>query len=139
MIGFSIFISHLLGDYVLQNNWMANEKTKRWWPALVHGFVYSLPYAVLLLIIHQPTWGSLVLPWSIIFLTHVVIDHFRVVKYWIWGVNQLAPRAARYPWAEGKANGGYSAETPVWLATWLMIFVDNTTHLIINALAIYLT
>lgn len=28
-------IAHLLGDYVIQNNWMASNKTKSTWAAMV--------------------------------------------------------------------------------------------------------
>lgn len=37
-------LSHLFGDYVFQNQWMANEKTKRSFPALVHALVYTLMF-----------------------------------------------------------------------------------------------
>jgi hypothetical protein len=30
MVG--VLLAHLVGDYLLQSDWMAAEKTKRWWP-----------------------------------------------------------------------------------------------------------
>lgn len=41
------FIAHLFGDYILQSDWMAQNKTKRSWPALVHAFIYSLCFVPL--------------------------------------------------------------------------------------------
>jgi lysine/ornithine N-monooxygenase len=31
---------------------------------------------------------------------------------------------------------GYPADTPAWLAVWLLIVADNTCHLLINAAAV---
>ena len=45
MIG--ILLAHLVGDYLTQSDWMANEKTKRWWPAWVHAITYGLPFVLI--------------------------------------------------------------------------------------------
>jgi hypothetical protein len=68
-------LAHLVGDYLLQSDWMATEKTRRWWPAVVHGAVYSLPF----LLVTRSPWALLVIGG-----THVVLDRFRVAKYVIW-------------------------------------------------------
>lgn len=91
-----ILLAHFLGDYVIQSDWMANEKTKRIWPAIVHGLTYTIPYAF---ITHSP------LALFTIAATHVVIDRWRLPKYLIWFKNQFAPKDYRYPWHR------YSAET----------------------------
>lgn len=127
MIALWIILAHLAGDYLLQTDWMAQEKVRRWWPAIVHGVVYTLPYAL----ITQSPWALLVIGG-----THIVIDRFRLAKHITWAKNQIAPKTYRYSWVEAKANAGFSKDTPVWLATWLMIIVDNGIHLAINALAI---
>ncbi|WP_205679869.1 DUF3307 domain-containing protein [Paenarthrobacter ureafaciens] len=36
MIVLWILLAHLIGDYLIQSDWMASEKTKRWWPAIAH-------------------------------------------------------------------------------------------------------
>jgi len=127
MIGF-IFLAHLVGDYLLQGDWMANEKTKRWFPAVVHGFVYTLPF----IFITQSIPALL-----IICLTHIVIDRYRLAKYVIWFINQIGPKAYRYSWAEGKENSGYTASKPAFISVWLLFIVDNTIHLLINTAAVY--
>jgi hypothetical protein len=43
----SIGLAHMVGDYLIQNHWMAVEKTKRWWPAVVHGVTYGLPFLLI--------------------------------------------------------------------------------------------
>jgi hypothetical protein len=137
MIG--ILIAHLVGDYVLQNNWMAQRKTSNGYIAALHATLYTGAYAVLLVITYHGLWWGVPLTLYLILATHLYIDRFRpIVWSLIWLLNQLAPRAYRYPWAEAKRNGGYSDKTPAVLSTWLSIIVDNTIHLTINTLAIYL-
>jgi hypothetical protein len=46
MIALWIILAHLVGDYLIQSDWMANEKTKRWWPAIAHGLTYTIPYVL---------------------------------------------------------------------------------------------
>ena len=120
-------ICHLYGDYILQSSWMANNKTKRWLPAIVHSCVYFLPF---LLVIHPSFPATLVMVG-----THVVIDRFRLARYVTYMGHFLAPPSEWKPWSECSGTG-YHKDTPPFLATWLMIIVDNTIHLTINALAL---
>lgn len=122
MSALGILLAHAAGDYLLQSDWMAAEKTKRWWPALTHALTYGLPY---LLVTRSP------LALAVIVLTHAVIDHYRLARHVVWAKNLLAPASYRRPWRECTATG-YPADRPVWLATWLLIIADNTIHLAIN-------
>lgn len=70
-------ILHLLGDYVIQSDWMAQNKTKAHWPAFCHALIYSLPF---LLIASWPAW-------AVIFVTHFFIDRFRVARFVAWFKN----------------------------------------------------
>jgi Protein of unknown function (DUF3307) len=126
-IVFGLFAAHLVGDYVLQSHWMAVEKVKHWWPALVHGAVYTLPF----LFVTQSIPALLVIA-----LTHTVIDRYRLAKYVGWAKNQLGPKSSRPSFSEAMANGGYSATTPVWLSSFLLFVADNTIHLLVNAAAV---
>jgi hypothetical protein len=121
-----IVLAHLAGDYLIQSDWMASEKTKRWWPAIAHGVTYTLPYAL----ITQSPWALLVIA-----STHIVIDHYRLARHVCWFKNQLVPRRFRSSWQDCKATG-YPSDKPIWMAVWLMIIADNTMHLIINAFAV---
>lgn len=123
MIG-AIILAHLVGDYLIQTHWMATQKTSRWWPALVHGFVYTLPF----LLITQSPWALLVIGG-----THAIIDRYRLAKYLVWAKDKLAPRGHR-----GTAHVGTTGndDAPAWLGTWLMIIADNTIHLLINVAAV---
>lgn len=129
MIVLWILLAHWAGDYLLQTDWMAQEKVKRWAPAIVHGLVYTAAYSLV-----TQDWRAL----AVIGGTHIVIDRFRLAKHITWAKNQLAPRSYRYTWQEAKRNAGFSSKTPAWMSTWLMIIVDNGLHLTINAAAILL-
>ncbi|QDK02965.1 DUF3307 domain-containing protein [Streptomyces phage Braelyn] len=119
-------LMHFIGDYLIQTDWMAQLKTKRWLPAIVHGVTYGVPFVFV-----TTSLPAL----FVIIVTHIVIDHYRLARHVVWAKNQLAPREWRYSWSEGNLTG-YRNDAPPWLTTWLMIIADNTLHIIINTLAI---
>ena len=117
MITGNQILCHLIGDYILQNSWMANNKTRDSFAAAVHALAYSLPFLFL-----RPA----VLAFVFIVTTHFLIDRFRLARYVIW-----LKEGAR-----GTVTAtGYAAGTPDWLSVWLLIICDNTLHLLCNGLA----
>ena len=56
---------HFIGDYVLQNDFIAKTKGENWYHLVVHCVLYSLPFFVLF----GFTWQL-----SFIFITHMIID-----------------------------------------------------------------
>lgn len=120
-------IAHLLGDYALQSDWMAQEKTKRWGVAIVHAVVYSLPF----LLLCTPSFAAL----TVMAVTHMVIDRLRLAKYISYAKNFLAPRAFWYDWRDCEATG-YHKDRPPWMSVWLLIITDNAIHLLINHFAL---
>lgn len=154
----SQLICHLIGDYVVQNHWMANTKTRSSFAALVHAATYT---AVFLAITRAP------LPLAIIGGTHFLIDRFRLARYWVefWGVgcdgwvarqarrlacrraiaseqamrfNTYAPSPSETCIEAIKAEYAAPEPAPPFLAVWLLIIVDNTIHLMVNAAALSL-
>lgn len=118
-------ILHLLGDYVFQTDRMADEKVKNIRMALLHAFVYSVPFYIFI--------DMSVTAFMVIFLSHAFIDRYRVAKYIIFARNKLHDKSLR--WEDCSATG-YHYKKPIWLTVWLMIIADNTLHLTINYLAI---
>lgn len=120
-------IAHLIGDYMLQSGWMANNKTKRHFPALVHALVYFLPFYLLF----DPS------PLAAIVMvgTHFVIDRWRLARYVAYCKEFLSPPKHWPHWDDHKETG-FHKDTPAFLAVWLMIIIDNSMHLAINALAL---
>jgi hypothetical protein len=103
-------IAHLFGDYVFQNQWMADNKTSNSGVAAIHAFIYSLMFLPLV----NSSWAYIVIA-----LTHFFIDRFRLAQYWVnlYGI-------------------GTGPNVPPFLSIWLLIIVDNTFHLTINYLSI---
>ena len=154
-------ILHLLGDYVTQSDWMAQQKAKQSFAALCHATVYALPFLFI------GSWRAAVVIWG----THFFIDRFRLARYVVWFKNfswfrlsrmqtlgeavtearergeigntigpvEAWPAPQRVPfswtWQDCKATG-YPSERPAWMAVWLCIVADNTIHLAINYAAI---
>lgn len=115
---------HAIGDYVLQSDWMATEKTKRSVAALCHVLTYMLPFLFL-----RPSLAAL----AFIVSTHFVIDRWRLARYVCWLKNRPWPGAL--PWKDCTLTG-YPPDRPPWLAFWLLIIADNLMHVACNALAL---
>jgi hypothetical protein len=113
---FIALLFHFIGDYLLQNDWMALNKTKSSIAAFIHAFCYSLLFMTLL------DWKL----WIIVAGTHFLIDRFRLAVYWIRLVN----------WNWKGNNFGYGDEKPMFMSIWLMIIIDNTFHVLINSLCV---
>lgn len=133
MITADQLLCHAIGDYVLQSDWMANEKTKKSIAALAHVATYGLPFILL-----RPSWKA----YAVIVGTHFVIDRWRLARFVVQIKNHIAPRRV-IQLCFGVENGcrfatttGYPSETPSWLAVWLLIIADNIMHITINGLAI---
>ena len=114
-------LAHLVGDYVLQNHWMATRKTSAWWPAIVHALCYGLPFLLLV---------DNALQWAVIVGTHLVIDRYRLAALWVrfWGIGTTGTLP--------KMLDADVDDAPPWLGVWLLIIVDNVAHLSINYAAL---
>lgn len=110
-----LFIGHLVGDWMLQNDWMARHKRGRWWSlqCVVHCVVYTIAIIVagwlgsgFTLTTRQ--LGALFL---FTFLSHWLIDGFNFAAHWGRLINQTDNDFVR-------------------------IVVDQTMHLIVLALLV---
>lgn len=119
-------LCHAIGDYVLQSDWMALEKTTKSKACLAHVLAYALPF---LAISRSPV------AFAIIIGTHFVIDRWRLARYVVWTKNLLATREYRHPWSECSGTG-YHSSRPPFMAVWLMVIADNVLHVAINGAAL---
>ena len=117
-------VAHGVGDYLLQSEWMAREKTKRSLAAFVHCVFYLIPFLFITL---DPA------ALAVIFGTHFIIDRWHLARYVAWIKNRPWPGGR--PWSECKETG-YHPDTPPWVAGWLVVIVDNLMHILINGFAI---
>lgn len=116
---------HLFSDYWLQNDWMALNKKKHFWIALVHALIYTLPFLII-----TKSLPAL----FVIFITHAIIDGTNIVNILNqiknWNFNTF------FIWGDAQIFDGYEANRPAFLRVWLIIIQDNILHLIINYLSI---
>lgn len=112
----ALCLAHLVGDWMLQNDWMARNKRGQPWGAacLVHCLVYTLALGVTFGWVNQrPGRPSAPVPLlsfvAILFVSHWLIDGWDLARR--WGVMM-----------------GQTDNTPVRMV------VDQTLHIIVLAL-----
>jgi len=107
---------HLLGDYFLQNDWMATNKRKwtleGWVACVIHCLLYAIPFGIY----YNPTVCLLV------YSTHILVDKFCLAKYFTMLIN----------WNWEDENFGFNEMIPAYLTTWLHIIMDNSLHIACN-------
>jgi hypothetical protein len=84
--------AHLIGDYLLQNDWMALHKKKSAFRCAVHVACYMIPFA----------WCELsVVQLILIAAQHFVIDHTTFVSWFmrVKGQNEFATGIC-FPWSQ---------------------------------------
>jgi hypothetical protein len=69
-----LLVAHMMGDYFIQNTWMATNKAKHWFPCLIHCFLYALS---VMAICRWCDWRL-----AVVFLTHYFMDRYRLASYW---------------------------------------------------------
>jgi hypothetical protein len=74
--------AHLVGDYLLQSQWMADQKTRRLLVAAIHALTYSAAFYFL-----RPSLPA----WLVMVVTHALIDRYRLARYVVWLKNCLSP------------------------------------------------
>ena len=76
----ALMVAHFLGDYVLQNNWMALNKDKDWHAMFAHVGVYTSVFAALNFIPGvNITLGAI----ALILISHAFIDPAKARWKWI--------------------------------------------------------
>jgi len=111
---------HLVGDYLIQNDWMAYNKKDYtllgWVACITHSITYSIPFLLI------TNWKIVIL----ICFSHFIIDKTKVITYLLRLRNRV----------HYSDNYGFGYWRPAHIAIWLNIITDNTFHLIGNYLLI---
>ncbi len=97
-------VAHLVGDYLLQNDWMALNKKLMTFPCVVHCSAYTAAVA-------SCTWW----PWwalLAVFVTHFIQDRTQIIRWWMNLIGQ--EKFAGPP-----------------LGPWSIIVVDNVWHIVV--------
>jgi len=128
---FEMLLGHLCGDFLMQTEWMALNKSKNTWigwtAALVHCILYTL--AVCLFMWNfQPIWMV------VVFLTHFPIDKFALAEVYMHyikgkGMKDFVNKDISYGLKKNPLNrfdaleGGFTSI--------VYTLTDNTMHLIL--------
>lgn len=127
----SLLLGHLVGDYLLQNKWMAMNKSASTWKALVHCTIYSEA-----IMIFTYTFFNRHLIWGLlVFLSHFPIDRWGLADKWLDLINGRSLRDYIY---NGRKNipvspdlgDNYHALRGGFTAL-VYAVADNTMHMVI--------
>lgn len=87
-----LLIGHFIGDWMLQNDWMARNKRGRWWsaPCVVHCLVYTTTLVLIVWLGSGRTaeFTQLALLFVLVLLSHWLIDGFNLAEHWGRVINQ---------------------------------------------------
>ena len=127
MDGFGLLVGHLIGDYILQNDWMASNKSNAFDPkrqdCMTHERIGHLSCTVHCVLYTLAVWACSFwwMPWwgiLVCFLAHWLIDRYRFAAWWMRTVS----------------NQEYFASPDHPMFPWSIVVVDNTFHLLTLAL-----
>jgi Protein of unknown function (DUF3307) len=123
----NLLIGHLIGDYILQNNWMAYRKGTKYLPCFVHCIIYTA--CVCSVTTYNPWWIL------VVFISHFPIDKYSLADKWLKTIHgrslevflEKGHKDVPFKIEELKNNyimlrGGFTSG--------VYIIVDNTFHFI---------
>ena len=94
-------IGHLVGDYLLQSDWMALNKKKRTTPCVIHCVIWTLCVGLFSGWLFYQNWtGALI--GLVLFTTHFIQDRTQIILFWMTRI----------------------------MAPWSIIVVDNVWHIV---------
>jgi len=101
-------VGHLVGDYLLQNDWMAQGKKEHWFPCAIHVLVY----ATCVMFCSGWIWAEAApVIWVAVAVPHYLIDRWRFVQWYMrWFGQDIFMEPPMSPWS--------------------IIVVDNVFHIV---------
>lgn len=123
---FEILLGHLVGDYLLQNNWMAFNKSKYnntgWLTCIIHCLLYSLSVCFFM-------WQWTTIWFIMIFLSHFVLDKFELPEKYL----KLIHGRSLERFIKNSENKEYTPYVGLQSGFTSLVYavVDNTIHLLI--------
>lgn len=114
-----LIVGHLWGDYLFQNNWMALNKGKHFFPCFVHCFLYTICVCFWVCFIANNSFSWLF--FGLIFLSHYPIDQFGLTQKWL---NLIKGRN----FIEEELSNNVGKSIRVSFSTLVYTVADNTLH-----------
>lgn len=123
-----LLFGHLIGDYILQNKWMAMNKDRSTFKCLIHCLFYT---ASVIFIARIYNWQFIVL----VFASHFIIDRWSIADKWLELIHGRSIKDfLKNGWQNIPFNSfdikSYHALRAGFTAL-VYAVVDNTFHLII--------
>lgn len=87
-----LVLGHFIGDWMLQNDWMARHKRGRWWSSQC--IIHCLVYSITILVVAWLASGSALTLYQVsllfgsVLVTHWLIDGFNLAYHWGRIINQ---------------------------------------------------
>jgi hypothetical protein len=103
-------IGHLVGDYLLQNDWMAQNKKRESAPCVMHCILWTFSVILFAGWVNMQFKGLAIM--AILFATHFIQDRTQIIVFWMTRVNRQ-PKFVEPP-----------------MAPWSIIVVDNVWHIV---------
>ena len=107
-----LLIAHLIGDWLIQTKWMAEEKSKKLAPLLAHVFTYHI-FVFAALYLAGISLNANLLATVFLAATHALLDNRRFEFWWLKSVKKVEEK-----------------DVPIWL----LLGVDQSFHLFLLAL-----
>lgn len=79
-----LIVGHVVGDFLLQTSWQAENKGRIWRALISHGLVYSIAIYIITLIVGSISLISI----AIIFISHILLDKGHFVNWWIENIKK---------------------------------------------------
>ncbi len=123
----ALLFGHLIGDFLFQNNWMAQNKNKKdgWFPCFVHCLTYTLSVIVFT--------KEVSFSWAlIVFITHYPIDRWSLADKFseLYGSNSI-----KKFWNKKNKNNSHKENKQLILdgafSAICYVVRDNTFHLLL--------
>lgn len=123
---FEMLLGHLVGDYLLQNNWMALGKGKHnglgWFTCIIHCMLYTVAVCLLMW-----NWDT---SWVIaVFFSHFIIDKFGLPELYL----KIIRGRSLQQFLNDEENKEYSPYIALRAGFYIFVYVvtDNTMHLLL--------
>ncbi len=121
-----LLIGHLIGDYLLQNDWMSLNKTKRTWLGFISCFIHSLIYTISICVV---TWDFNIWWTLIIFNSHFYIDRYGLANKYITKFKGIGIPEFLKQSTYTNINGSDCIQASFIACVY--IIVDNSLHLVL--------
>lgn len=129
-IPISLLVTHFVADFMLQSDWMALNKSKRWWPLFLHCLLYALCFGWM-----GPNFVA------VTFITHFLTDAVtsRITSR-LWFIRLMLKREDVIDSSELNALYPFHAAVDSGLRHWFFVVIglDQLIHYVTLALTLRL-